>query len=164
METTPSFAVVIRPPLVSSFATTWCSSLLVPSCCKQAFGYVVEPPHLRPVRNKARESRRGLGLTSSFTRGAVIPTVVSILFGCHLLGLVRGTLTLSPISLAICRPNGFDFIPLGFSTLGPNGPATEELLSCICQWYNSHAWIQEWVAHVWVFCRLSFVGRQGVAE
>ena len=60
--------------------------------------------------------------------------------------------------------HGIDFIPFRFSTFGSFSLATEELLSCICQWYNSHAWIQEWVAHVWVFCRLSFVGRQGVAE
>ena len=38
-----------------------------------------------------------------------------------------------------CRSHGFHFIPFGFSSLGSLRLAAEELLSRICQRYNSHA-------------------------
>ena len=136
--------------------------------------HVVEPPHLRLERDASSQSGRG----SRQTRPADI-LLYSWRGDSHwcvdLVGVspARGGWRDAASALPsvergkwdkhthICKSHGFDFIPFGFSSLGP---AVEELVSRICQRYSSHAPVSSWEAHSYIFRRLSFALIRGVAE
>ena len=66
--------------------------------------------------------------------------------------------------VSVCRSQGFDFIPFGFSLFGSFGPEVKVFLGRVVQRYRLHAHVADWEAHAWIFRRLSFAIMRGVAE
>ena len=107
---------------------------------------MVEPPHLRLVRNDAPLSGRGSGLTKHADillyawRGDRHCCVDLVGVSSRVGGMLPLPFSLWSNAGVISMPgHAFDFFPLGFTFFGSIGPAAEEMLDSVCRRYVSHA-------------------------